>query len=369
MKISTYTVFLLLLFSSFSTNSSAQARHYLGVSGVNFYPTDGETTYTYGNIYTIFGTYSGYGPFAQVHPYCNTMTMDWKATIGSSDGYRRYKADLYEVPSSQYYGIYDLPANPIATSPTVYFNDNTGGSYLIELVFDNIAVKENHTYIAVIHSQRRRLGIWGPGWTHYTTNGINTINCVNECLPVWSIGQTFASGAQQKYEASNYVVGFNTIESGADITYDGQNYVLLTSGFHAKQGATFIAFNDGCGGRNSDPSPPKGIVQPYHQDSPEVADRNIVIDKAKEDLLSTVKCYPNPATDVVTIEYDLADEDLVSLQIRDVSGRVVKNIIINKQQDAGKHKVSVEVASFASGVYMYVLQTGEALNTGKILVQ
>ncbi|MEP7218853.1 MAG: T9SS type A sorting domain-containing protein [Bacteroidota bacterium] len=77
--------------------------------------------------------------------------------------------------------------------------------------------------------------------------------------------------------------------------------------------------------------------------------------------------YPNPATQDITIEYALPHEESMTLKLYDAYLNEISTIAQGRQ-DAGSHRVSVNVRSLASGVYFYRLSTGTMTLTQRMLV-
>lgn len=75
--------------------------------------------------------------------------------------------------------------------------------------------------------------------------------------------------------------------------------------------------------------------------------------------------YPNPFNPATNISFTLPAAGDVRLQIFDVSGRLVSTLI-NSTMNAGKHTVSFNGASLASGTYVYRLITPAATLTKKM---
>ena len=66
--------------------------------------------------------------------------------------------------------------------------------------------------------------------------------------------------------------------------------------------------------------------------------------------------YPNPFNPVTSIRYGLPKPSLVRLEIYNVLGQRVKTLV-NEYQKAGYYLISFNAQNFASGLYIYHLQT------------
>ncbi|MEO8446656.1 MAG: T9SS type A sorting domain-containing protein [bacterium] len=77
--------------------------------------------------------------------------------------------------------------------------------------------------------------------------------------------------------------------------------------------------------------------------------------------------YPNPFNPSTVINYDLPLDGKVTLEIFDMSGRVVASIV-NEFQTAGYYSVNFNGSSVASGVYVYRLTSSGTSLTKKMLL-
>lgn len=82
--------------------------------------------------------------------------------------------------------------------------------------------------------------------------------------------------------------------------------------------------------------------------------------------------YPNPFNPETRISFRLTNSQKVMLQIYDNEGRLIKNLIEDRLQ-AGRHEVSwngktAEGLPAASGIYFYVLQTGNFRSAKKMIL-
>ena len=79
------------------------------------------------------------------------------------------------------------------------------------------------------------------------------------------------------------------------------------------------------------------------------------------------KSYPNPAASQATIEYALPDDASVTIELYDVLGRRVAQVV-NREQRAGVHRVQVDVEDLSAGVYFYRMRAGDFTDTRRLTV-
>jgi hypothetical protein len=96
----------------------------------------------------------------------------------------------------------------------------------------------------------------------------------------------------------------------------------------------------------------------------EVEDYCVTIDNAvgisEKNAKDYFKIYPNPASDLVLIKMIESDEN--NLQIIDASG---KTIYFEKMANS---RVSIDVSSWDSGLYLVKLQTGTGIIQSSVLI-
>ncbi|HWA05717.1 MAG TPA: T9SS type A sorting domain-containing protein, partial [Ignavibacteria bacterium] len=96
----------------------------------------------------------------------------------------------------------------------------------------------------------------------------------------------------------------------------------------------------------------------------------IGINTGNNNLPATFKLgqnYPNPFNPVTKIQYSLPRNSYIRLQIYDASGRFVKSIV-DGFESAGEHFAVFNGGNLASGVYFYVLQAGEYVESKKMVL-
>ena len=78
--------------------------------------------------------------------------------------------------------------------------------------------------------------------------------------------------------------------------------------------------------------------------------------------------YPNPFNPTTTIEFTLAHSTDVTLRVYTLLGEEVKTIMLDRNLDAGIHKISFSAANLSSGVYVYRIDTPEFDQARKMIV-
>ena len=82
--------------------------------------------------------------------------------------------------------------------------------------------------------------------------------------------------------------------------------------------------------------------------------------------------YPNPFNPVTTITFDLAKSELVSLNVYDVNGYLIKNLV-NNEKNPGQYNVNwngnnTANENVAGGVYFYRIDTDSYSATKKMIL-
>jgi hypothetical protein len=71
---------------------------------------------------------------------------------------------------------------------------------------------------------------------------------------------------------------------------------------------------------------------------------------------SDIKIYPNPATEMITIEFENTFRDVSNILLSDPLGQ----ILYNKTVNIGDVKISIDISNFPSGVYYLVILNKES---------
>lgn len=77
--------------------------------------------------------------------------------------------------------------------------------------------------------------------------------------------------------------------------------------------------------------------------------------------------YPNPFNPSTTIKYSINGEMFIRLNVFDVLGREVATLV-NEEQLSGNYSIEFNAANLPSGVYFYRIETGNFVQTRKMLL-
>lgn len=78
--------------------------------------------------------------------------------------------------------------------------------------------------------------------------------------------------------------------------------------------------------------------------------------------------YPNPFNPSTTIKFSLPVSDIVTMEVYDVNGRLVRKLIDGKEYRAGNHEIKFDASSFSSGVYFYRISTPKFTDVKKMIL-
>ena len=77
---------------------------------------------------------------------------------------------------------------------------------------------------------------------------------------------------------------------------------------------------------------------------------------------ATAQIYPNPVIDLLNLDYEVYSDN-ASIIIRDISGRVIENIKLNKQSNT----YQVNTQNYNSGLKILEIRDGDQLITKKFI--
>lgn len=79
--------------------------------------------------------------------------------------------------------------------------------------------------------------------------------------------------------------------------------------------------------------------------------------------------YPNPFNPTTQIRFALPESQQVTIQVYDINGRLVAELLNNVTYSAGNHQLTFDGAGLSSGIYLYTMRTGSGMSfTRKLLL-
>lgn len=142
-------------------------------------------------------------------------------------------------------------------------------------------------------------------------------------------------------------------------------------------GLTFESMNTGAkslfGDDNSlfkvfDENPEMGLnyyrIQAYTQDGLRSQSPTVSVFVGTPDEVIFLPLFPNPVAKVVKLAMYSPREGRVKLEIFDLEGRSIWHV--NQQISSGKQDLSWDLSSLPAGFYLYKVQSGNSIKTGKI---
>ena len=142
----------------------------------------------------------------------------------------------------------------------------------------------------------------------------------------------------------------NTILNSADVSYKASTSITLKPGFMVAAGSAFLATIEDCSSPNTMAPPTREAFKYFTQ-------------------TSTTRIYPNPFDHQTTIEYALDFSSHVQLQVVDILGRQVANLVDAPNQSAGLHQVIFNRGQLQSGTYFVLLRKGDQYVSKKMILQ
>ena len=95
--------------------------------------------------------------------------------------------------------------------------------------------------------------------------------------------------------------------------------------------------------------------------------------KSYQNTVEGISLFPNPFSDKITVSYDLLTTQYTKLSITNIMGQEIA-VLTSGIEGAGKHNYewdgkNTNGSAVAAGVYMYKLQTGSSIHSGKIILK
>ncbi len=101
--------------------------------------------------------------------------------------------------------------------------------------------------------------------------------------------------------------------------------------------------------------------------SPELEDRNELITQDENDIEGTLSVYPNPASEVLFVEWQSSSDAEALIQIYSASGKLVYSDQVSNVSDF--YKKEIQLTEFVGGLYYLSIREGTTTKTKKFVVR
>jgi hypothetical protein len=177
---------------------------------------------------------------------------------------------------------------------------------------------------------------------------------------VFKHNETFESGSQITYRASNSICNENSfeIQNGSTVNLIAGNVIQLKSGFIAQAGSNFTAQIEPC--NNGMVHKSVTATDETFEFTPDAENQEIIYP-------ALFSVFPNPTNSDFSISYTINESTPVVLEIYTLSGAKVKTLLSLTEQEAGNYYYNFSLAEYSTGIYLLVLKTNNETRTCKLI--
>lgn len=223
----------------------------------------------------------------------------------------------------------DISWNPVSSSTgyQVELKQLPNGSY--SAVYSGTSTSHTLINLAFETSYRWRVrakcanGSYSQNWSsavQFTT--------LPECPEHLDKTEDVTNGQSDVDDSEITLHATNVIFSGGTAAYDTGTTLSLKPGFHAKSGSNFRAFIDGC-------TPTKPLTE----------EEPIAEEKAKDEIVKSVKIFPNPTHGKFSLE---SNEEILQWELANQFGNLNRNGVASSHNSK---EAEIDISSFPTGIY------------------
>lgn len=184
--------------------------------------------------------------------------------------------------------------------------------------------------------------------------GVAPDNCGSSCNNPPPATGTIPDGT---YQTSAAMTTAGQVNAPDNVVLKSGTSISLTNGFHAKPNATFRALIEAC----AEAATEGPIVAEERMASPAAEFQSIT----KKDQLTV---YPNPFNTQTTIAYKLNAPQTVSVEVYNMNGQRIAQLVPGAFQEAGEYQVPFYAMEHPPGVYLVFLKTAENMISKRMLL-
>lgn len=202
-----------------------------------------------------------------------------------------------------------------------------------------------------------RNGAWNIYCSTIQFSGMSTISSQGNLNPNVSLDFSNNQGSFTYRAANTITATVNqvpfSISAGSTVTFQAGEEIHFTPGFSALSGSTFHAFISSVNACSS----------PFRMAN---YGSNITSTES-EATINFLNVFPNPFFTTLDIIYIIDRDEKIKILLYDAYGREVFNILTEKNFEAGKYNIKVNLPDFSAGIYYLDLQTESKKTVRKIV--
>lgn len=211
-----------------------------------------------------------------------------------------------------------------------------------------------------VRTEQARIMVKGSNNIFFNVNpGDFTIDCV----PNLVVTDNPAFG---NYKARFTLETMGTVNVLTAAQFFAGDEITLNPGFRAVPGSDFLARLQACDPCDLTPSEriAGNIMQPEIAFVP-AGPRGLATAGGEKHAPFDARIYPNPFAGEFTVEFELQKSSEVYIQLVDIAGRTARVVYRSSQMEAGTHRIPLNGAGLAPGVYECQIATGDILRRMK----
>ena len=149
------------------------------------------------------------------------------------------------------------------------------------------------------------------------------------------------------------------IESGQDILFRAKDYIQLMPGFSVQAGANFTAKIEDCSA---------GLVAEIPEEKAATARTAPNVERSEPKTALDMNVYPNPFETQFFIDYRINKEAQVTIQLFDMSGKKVRDIMLDKRKKAGTYTARFTNRNLTAGTYILMIKIDKEIHQRKVVM-
>jgi len=84
---------------------------------------------------------------------------------------------------------------------------------------------------------------------------------------------------------------------------------------------------------------------------------------------NTATLFPNPSSGEFSIRYEVKQKGIVQIDIYDINGSLIKNVVNNQTQNTGKYVLPTDLKGVANGIYICSIVVNGKKTAERIVIE